>query len=57
MSSLEHNVLNDQEKLVCAEHVLQESLGDLEALIPSHDLTAKKALREASAAAQVLPRV
>jgi hypothetical protein len=57
MSSLEHNILNHQEKLVCAEHVLQESLGDLEALIPSHDLTAKKALREACAAAQVLPRV
>ena len=57
MPSPEHNALNHQDKLVGAERVLQESLGDLEALIPSHDLTAKKALREACAAAQVLPRV
>ena len=47
MPSPEHLVLNHQEKLVCAERVLQESLGDLEALIPPHDLTAKKALRDA----------
>jgi hypothetical protein len=57
MPSPEHNVLNHQEKLVCAERVLQESLGELEALIPSHDLNAKKALRDARAAANVLPKV
>jgi hypothetical protein len=45
MPSPEHVVLNHQEKLVCAERVLQESLGELEALIPSHDLNAKKAPR------------
>ena len=57
MPSPEHLVLNHQEKLVCAERVLQESLGDLEALIPPHDLTAKKALRDAREATQALPMV
>ena len=57
MPSPEHVVLNHQEKLVCAGRVLQESLGELEALIPSHDQTAKKALRDARAAANVLPKV
>ena len=57
MPSPDHTILNHQEKLMSAQRVLHDALGDLRARIPPHDVTAKKALRDAREATQALPIV